>query len=127
LIDTGILTGASWLIELPLPTRWNGLLLQVIDTVVYMILATPYFVYGHYKYQTTPGKRVLRLYVVRADNGLGITLKQSWIRCLGYVVSYIPLACGYLMAAIQPRKQALHDLMAGTICVRETKIRETKK
>ena len=97
------------------------MVLQIIDTVVYTALATPYFVWGHYRYQTTPGKRVLKLYVVRADDGLGITLKQSWIRYVGYLVSYLPLGCGYLMAAFSPRKQALHDLMAKTICVREVK------
>jgi uncharacterized RDD family membrane protein YckC len=121
LIDTAILTGAAWVIALPLPSTINGLLSQVISEVIYTILATPYFVYGHYRYQTTLGKRVLRLYVVRADNGLRITLKQSWIRYFGYLVSYLPVGCGYLMAAFHPKKQALHDLMAGTICVREVK------
>jgi uncharacterized RDD family membrane protein YckC len=123
LIDWVILYGVSWLVQLPLPINPNGLMAQVIDSAVYTALATPYFVYGHYKYQTTPGKRALRLYVVREDNGLPITLKQSWGRYISYLISYLPLGCGYLMVLIQPKKQGLHDLIAGTICVREVRTR----
>lgn len=119
IIDTVILELASWLPALLLPHSINGLNLQLVQAGIYLILATPYFVGGHYKYGTTPGKRLLHLYVVRADDGLGITLKQSWIRAFGYALSYLPLACGYIMAGMNPRKQALHDLVAGTIVVRQ--------
>ena len=119
LIDTAILEGASWLLALPLPHSINGLVLQGVEAGIYTLIATPYFVWGHYKYQTTPGKRVLKLYVVRADNGLRITLTQSWLRAVGYLLSYIPVGCGYLMAAFNSRKQALHDVIAGTVVVRE--------
>jgi len=119
-IDWIVLGVAAWLPSLFLPSSITGLHLQIVESVIEALLSTGYFVWGHYKYQTTLGKRALRLYVVRADNGLGITLKQSWIRAAGYILSYAPLACGYILAGINPRKQALHDLIAGTVVVRQT-------
>jgi uncharacterized RDD family membrane protein YckC len=121
LIDMGILWLACWIIELPLPLDSNGLALQIIDTFLYMTFAAIYFGWGQFKYQTTLGKKLLKLYVVRADNGLPMTLQQSLLRCLGYIVSYLPLGTGYLMVAFHPKKQGLHDLMAGSIVVREVR------
>jgi uncharacterized RDD family membrane protein YckC len=46
-----------------------------------------------------------------------ISMKQSVIRSIGYAISYLPLAAGYLMAAFHPEKRALHDLLAGTVSI----------
>jgi uncharacterized RDD family membrane protein YckC len=46
-----------------------------------------------------------------------ISLKQSWIRCLSYTLSYLPMCAGFIMAAFQPEKRALHDLIAGTVSI----------
>ncbi len=90
---------------------------QILDMIFYAALAFPYYVWFHYKTGTTLGKRFLGIYVVNAKDHQPITLRQSVIRCLGYVVSGLPFLCGYLMAAFQPEKKALHDLMAGTVSV----------
>ena len=101
---------------------------QVMSLVVYVILAVPYYVWTHFCYGTTLGKRYgmtlstlglcsRRIYVVRAGSYEPITLRQSWIRCLGYAASYLPFGCGYLMAAFHPQKLALHDLFAGTVSI----------
>jgi uncharacterized RDD family membrane protein YckC len=142
LIDSTILSAVSWLVEMMLlgAVFWIGVLvkgtgvphgafsdsfnpfmLQIINLVVYAAVAAPYYVIGHYRWGTTLGKLPLKIYVVNAGDAKPITLKQSWIRFIGYLVSYLPLGTGYLMAAFHPEKRALHDLMAGTISVRRTK------
>lgn len=114
----------------PLEDAFNPAMLQILNLALYALLAFPYYTWGHYRYGTTLGKRygisLLTLgrysapvYVVSASDGLPITLKQAIIRSLGYVLSYIPLMAGFFMAAFHPKKQCLHDLMAGTVSVVE--------
>jgi uncharacterized RDD family membrane protein YckC len=38
---------------------------------------------------------------------------------IGYPLSFLTLGFGILIAAINPRGRALHDLIAGTIVVRD--------
>ena len=40
------------------------------------------------------------------------------IRYLGYYVGIFTLGIGFFMIGIDPRKQGLHDKMAGTVVVR---------
>jgi uncharacterized RDD family membrane protein YckC len=78
-------------------------------------VSVPYEIGFHYLKGWTPGKRVLGI-VVRDYKTRGpLTLKQCVVRYLGQIVSMIPFGAGYLMAAWDPEKRALHDLMAGTI------------
>lgn len=91
-------------------------LTQMYLLAVYMVCAFPYYVVTTYIYGGSPGKLALRLKVVDAKTDLSLTLKQSIVRCLGYLLSW-PLTLGYLLAAFHPRKQALHDLLAGTVVI----------
>jgi uncharacterized RDD family membrane protein YckC len=91
--------------------------LQILFVVIRVSLSVVYFTYATYVYGTTLAKRLFRIYVVTADQGDPLTLKQSLTRCLAYTVSYAPLGAGFLMAAFQPEKRALHDLLAGTLSV----------
>jgi uncharacterized RDD family membrane protein YckC len=135
IIDTLILSVAAWFLELmllglvyfvgrynkPFNDAFNPFFLQVFNGVLYLLLAIPYFVWGHYRYGTTLGKRPFRIYVVSHSNHLPISLFQSWMRCFGYLVSYLPFGVGFIMAAFQPEKRALHDLMAGTVSISKEK------
>ncbi|WP_051827027.1 RDD family protein [Metabacillus indicus] len=67
-------------------------------------------------FQGTLGKKMLGLKVVN-DTGGKISMGQSWIRYLGYIVSSI-FYIGYIMAAFTDRKRALHDMMADTYVVK---------
>ena len=67
--------------------------------------------------QATIGKMVLHLYV--ADlHGDPITFARASIRYWLKILSNLTLLIGWLMAAFTPRKQALHDLLAGTLVLR---------
>jgi len=53
-------------------------------------------------------------------NGDDITIGGALLRhFVGYPVSFLPLGMGFLLAAFTARGRALHDLIAGTIVVRE--------
>lgn len=65
------------------------------------------------KHQGTYGKRSMGIYVRKRDGGR-VWYGHSLVRFVGYLISWIPLGIGYLMAGFGKRKLALHDLIAGT-------------
>jgi uncharacterized RDD family membrane protein YckC len=68
--------------------------------------------------QATFGKAIVGLKVCRFDGDRISILRSLW-RELAKIFSAAVLMLGYLMAAVLPRKQGLHDLMAATYVVRE--------
>jgi len=69
------------------------------------------------KLQATPGKLVLGLRVTD-EHGQRITFLRSVSRTLGKILSAVPLCIGFVLAGLTPRKQSLHDLIAGCMVVR---------
>jgi uncharacterized RDD family membrane protein YckC len=67
--------------------------------------------------QATPGKMAFQARIVDARTGADPTASQCIIRYLGYFVSILPLFLGVLWVAFDPRKQAWHDKLAGTVVV----------
>jgi uncharacterized RDD family membrane protein YckC len=61
----------------------------------------------------TPGKRLCRLRIVRADGGR-LTIQHALARSLAEWVSILPCGLGYLVAAFDKEKRALHDLICHT-------------
>ena len=67
----------------------------------------------------TLGKWAAGLRILR-DDGRAIGIGRAFARHFGgYPLSFITLGIGFLMAALTSRGRALHDLIAGTIVVRE--------
>lgn len=67
--------------------------------------------------QATVGKKMLGLKVTDLQGrriGLG---RASW-RLVAKILSALPLGAGFLMAAFTPRRQGLHDRLAGTLVLR---------
>lgn len=70
------------------------------------------------KKQGTVGKLLLRLRIVD-DRTLGpLSRRQELLRYLGYFLATLPLGLGFLWIAFDPRKQGLHDRLAGTLVIR---------
>jgi uncharacterized RDD family membrane protein YckC len=67
--------------------------------------------------QATLGKRVLGLRVTTLS-GERISFGQASGRFFGKIVSGMTFYIGYIMAGLTERKQALHDMMAGTLVVK---------
>ncbi len=68
--------------------------------------------------RATFGKAILGLYVTRFD-GRRISILRALWREIAKIFSSAVFLLGYVIAAVTPRKQALHDLMAATYVARE--------
>jgi uncharacterized RDD family membrane protein YckC len=69
-------------------------------------------------WQATVGKKLLGLKVVDF-NGSKPSSGQIWGRSLASLLSWFPLfGIGYLMVFFTARRQTLHDMMAGTLVVK---------
>jgi uncharacterized RDD family membrane protein YckC len=69
-------------------------------------------------WQGTVGKRIMRLLVTDAY-GRRIGFGRATGRYFGKILSALVLFVGYLMVPFTEQKQGLHDLMAGTLVVRQ--------
>jgi uncharacterized RDD family membrane protein YckC len=69
------------------------------------------------EFQATIGKLAVGIKVTDRD-GRRLTLLRSVGRYFAEVLSALSLAVGYVMAGFTPRRQALHDVLAGTLVVR---------
>jgi uncharacterized RDD family membrane protein YckC len=68
--------------------------------------------------RATVGKLAVGLFVTRA-NGERISFGQATGRFFGKIISSLILYIGFLMASWTARKQAPHDMMAGTLVLRK--------
>jgi uncharacterized RDD family membrane protein YckC len=72
-----------------------------------------------WKYKSaTPGKMCVRAKIVDAQTGGPLSLGQCIGRYFAYFISIIPFGLGFLWIAWDPRKQAWHDKLAGTVVIR---------
>jgi uncharacterized RDD family membrane protein YckC len=93
----------------------------VMDFLIqYVIPTVVVIVFWKYK-SATPGKMVVSAKIVDARTGGKPTLVQFLIRYFAYIVSMLPLGLGFFWIAFDPKKQAWHDKLAGTVVVREKK------
>lgn len=72
------------------------------------------------KWQATLGKRAVGIIVTDLD-GRRISAGRAFGRFVAKIVSAITLYIGFFMAGFTERKQALHDIIAGTLVVKEVK------
>jgi uncharacterized RDD family membrane protein YckC len=62
----------------------------------------------------TPGMRIMRVRVVRADGGQ-LSVWRSLVRLVGLMLAIIPLFAGFLPVLFDRRRRALPDYLAGTV------------
>ena len=92
----------------------------LLGWLVFMILQWLYFAgMESSARQATFGKSVMSLRVTNAE-GQRISFGHATGRFFAKIVSgMVPLGIGYIMAGFTERKQALHDLIAGTLVLRK--------
>ena len=66
----------------------------------------------------TPGKMALKLKIVDAKTGNGLSLGQAIGRYFAYILSMLPFGLGFIWIGIDSRKQGWHDKLAGTVVIR---------
>lgn len=67
--------------------------------------------------QATLGKQAMKITVTDMD-GNRISFARATGRYFSKIISTITLLIGYLMAAFTAKKQALHDIIAGTLVIK---------
>ncbi len=80
----------------------------------FVFLYTGYFTFFHAYGGQTPAKMVLRIIVVNKKNGLPPSHLRALTRSLSLSLSHLFFGLGFLLAIIEPKKRALHDLLTGT-------------
>ena len=70
----------------------------------------------------TPGKMALKI-VVTDENGRRLSLQRATGRYFAKYISGFILMIGYIMAGFTADKQALHDIIAGTLVVNRASLR----
>ena len=86
---------------------------------LFVILPALVTVFCWHRYGATPGKIAFSVRIVDARSGGRPTLVRLATRCLAYIISAAPLFLGFAWIAIDRRKQAWHDKIAGTRVVYE--------
>ncbi|GAN67557.1 RDD family protein [Acetobacter orleanensis] len=93
--------------------NWHlpGLLLALVPALYFILFESS-------RFRATPGKRLCQLEVTTLD-GARISIGRATLRFLIKALLSFPLLyIGVLMVAFTRRKQALHDLIAGTLVIR---------
>ncbi len=97
------------------------LLLEGLNFVAYLLVAGVVSAEWAFRWGSSPGKWVMRLWIVDARSSSPLTRPQAWGRTLAYFPSYLLVGVGFLMALFHPRRQALHDLLSRTLCVQRAR------
>jgi uncharacterized RDD family membrane protein YckC len=85
---------------------------------VSMVVAAVYQIFFLGKFGATPGKMALRLRVVTPTGGK-ISYARACGRYFAEILSSIILCIGYIMAAFDDQKRALHDYICNTRVIRD--------
>lgn len=83
-----------------------------------IVVAGGYFVLFWSAAGQTPGMRLMRLRVRRAEGG-GLSLGRSILRVIGLALAIIPFFAGFIPALFDERRRALPDYLAGTVVLHD--------
>jgi uncharacterized RDD family membrane protein YckC len=117
LIDGILVAVVSWIVTGIFSGISDGA--EVTAQILVLIAA-----YGYYagmessSYQATVGKIALGIQVTDLS-GNRISFLRALGRNLAEILSALILLIGYIMVAFTPKKQGLHDLIAGTLVVKK--------
>jgi uncharacterized RDD family membrane protein YckC len=95
----------------------GGLLIFALNIAIAVLYEAGFLV----RNGATPGKMILGLRVVTADGG-PISWGRAIARYFAYWLDAITLLVGYIMAAFDSEKRALHDHVCGTRVVRNAAV-----
>ncbi len=98
----------------------RSLFLAIYILLVFAILGSYYIFFEMRWNGSSPGKKVMKLRVIRRD-GTPITISESIIRNLVRLVDFLPFAygLGIITMFVDGQSRRLGDLAAGTLVVRE--------
>ncbi len=119
-VDGIILNVAGQIIQLVIGLAMKGSpdVAAIIGGVVALGINAGYAIYFTGKYGATPGKMACKIEVIRVD-GSPMTYGRATGRYFAEILSTLTLFIGYIMAAFDEEKRALHDRICDTRVVRK--------
>jgi uncharacterized RDD family membrane protein YckC len=87
--------------------------------IFFVLGSIAFTIFCWWRYGATPGKIAFAARIVDARSGGRPSLARLGLRYLAYAVSAAPLFLGFAWIAIDRRKQAWHDKIAGTLVIDE--------
>ncbi len=109
-------TVALGLSILTVPDTVDTVLLAV-GGVLFVIWSAGYFVFFWSTTGQTPGARLMRIMVCRAEDGGLVTPLVALLRVVYLTLAAIPLLAGFLPILVDDRRRGLHDMLARTVVV----------
>lgn len=93
----------------------QAIALQLLVELIYWL----YFAtFESSRWQATPGKKALGLRVTDLE-GRRLSFIRASARHFGKIISSLLFGIGFLMAGFTEKKQALHDMLAGCLVLRD--------
>lgn len=93
--------------------------IRIIGYILAIIFYLSYYIESESSAdQATLGKKMEGI-IVTDLNGNRISEKRATIRFFAKIISFLPFCLGFIIAVFTPKKQALHDYIAGTLVVVE--------
>lgn len=93
---------------------FNGPADVLISSILPMIVIILFWA----KKQATPGKMAISAKIVDEKTGGSPSTKQCIGRYFAYILSSLVFGLGFIWIAFDPKKQAWHDKLAGTVVVK---------
>ncbi len=119
LIDGFILSIVSVVIVIPMMfVIIANPAMSMLSNFLIFVLVIFYHTYFTSKKLGTPGKIICGLEVRRSTTNRRISYLRSFCRVLAYIPSAIILYIGFLISLFTKKRQALHDLIVGTVVLR---------
>lgn len=110
LLDTAILFVPNFILMLIAGLLQAGPIFTLVQIAMF---AAYYGYFGGGKWQATPGKRIVGIYVVRT-NGELLGCGRAVGRYFAYIPSALIFLIGFIMVAFTRDKTGLHDLICDT-------------
>jgi uncharacterized RDD family membrane protein YckC len=116
-IDNAILALATVALLFPFTYFEDSLQVEIQRTLTTVLLVS-ITIYLWVKWDgATPGKKLMKIKIVNADNFETVDFVQAAKRYAGYILSSIPLLAGFAMVLFTEKKQGLHDKVSNTVVV----------
>lgn len=92
--------------------------IAIVGSITFIVYFLYYTLMESSKWQGTLGKKIMNVQVAKAEGGR-ISFGRAAGRFLAKSFLSPILLVGYIMAFFTERRQALHDMLAGTIVVKK--------
>ena len=112
-----VAAGISLALSVLSVSGWEEDVLLALGGTAFVLWAVGYFVTFWSSTGQTPGSRVMRVRVCRADDGLPLRPARALLRFGGLLLAALPLFAGFLPILVDARRRGLQDMLAGTVVV----------